>query len=147
LGAISVGPDMHVFEAANLLVIHRLSVLPVVEADGTYLGLIRRGPLFEAFSGMLATGRPGAILVLDVPTRDYSLAQLSHLVEQSGSRVLAATAQMPHEVSGDPTLMRVTLKMNATDTARVRYLLEHHGYHVAAVFNEDDTAADLSLRA
>ena len=94
LGAVSIDVDAHIFEAANLLVIHRLSVLPVVE-DGVYLGVLRRRLLFEMFAGMLATGRPGTVLELGVPARDYSLTQLSHLVEQSGGRVLSASAQMP----------------------------------------------------
>lgn len=145
LGAISVGPDTHVFEAANLLVIHRLSVLPVVEG-GVYLGLLRRSALFEEFAAMLSTGRPGAIIVLDVLSRDYSLTQLSHLVEQSNAKVLAVTAQMPTVAGGDPALVRVTLKLNVTDTARVRYLLEHHSYHVVSVFNEEETEDDLTLR-
>ncbi len=146
LGAISVGPDVHVFEAANLLVIHRLSVLPIVDSDGVYLGLIRLRSLFEEFAAMLSTGRAGAILVLDVTARDYSLTQLAHLVEQSGAKALAVTAQNAHDSGGDPTFMRVTLKLNVTDTSRIRYLLEHRGYHVAAVFNEDETEDDLSLR-
>jgi CBS domain-containing protein len=145
LGAVSVGADAHVFEAANLLVIHRLSVLPVVE-EGEYLGVIRRRAVFEVFAAMLATGRPGTIIVLDVPTRDYSLTQLSHLIEQSGGRALSVAAQMPLETGGDPALVRVTIKLNVIDTARIRYLLEHNGYRVTAVFNEEESEDDLSLR-
>ena len=145
LGAVSVGSDAHVFEAANLLVVHRLSLLPVVE-EGVYLGVIRRSTVFETFAAMLATGRPGTVLVLEVPTRDYSLTQLSHLVEQSGGRVLSASAQMPLEAGGDATFLRVTLKLNVSDTARIRYLLEHNSYRVTAVFNEEESEDDLSLR-
>ena len=145
LGAVSVGSDAHVFEAANLLVVHRLSLLPVVE-EGVYLGVIRRSAVFETFAAMLATGRPGTVLVLEVPTRDYSLTQLSHLVEQSGGRVLSASAQMPLEAGGDATFLRVTLKLNVSDTARIRYLLEHNSYRVTAVFNEEESEDDLSLR-
>ncbi len=145
LGAVSVGADAHVFEAANLLVVHRLSVLPVVD-EGVYIGVIRRRSVFEVFAAMLGTGRPGTILTLEVPIRDYSLTQLSHLIEQSGGRVLSASAQMPLESGDDPAFVRVTLKLNVSDSARIRYLLEHNSYRVTAVFNEEESEDDLSLR-
>lgn len=147
LGHVSVGPEMHVFEAATLLAAHGLSVLPVADADGEYLGLISRRAVFEQFVTALSTNRPGTILVLEVLPRDYSLSQLSHLVEQGGGKVLSVTTQTPRDADGDPSsLLRVTLKLNVTDTARIRHVLEHQSYHVAAVYNEDETEDDLSLR-
>jgi CBS domain-containing protein len=147
LGAVSVGPEVHVFEAATLMAAHGLSALPIAELGGDYLGLIGRTAVFEQFAADLSTSRPGTILVLDVVPRDYSLSQLSHLVEQSGGRVLSSTAQTPREAASDPaSLLRVTLKLNVTDTARIRHVLEHQGYHIAAVYNEDETEDDISLR-
>ena len=145
LGAVSVRADAHVFEAANLFVIHRLSVLPVVE-DGIYIGVVRRRAIFEVFATMLATGRPGTVLELDVPARDYSLTQISHLIEQSGGRVLSSSAQMPLESGTESSLVHVTLKLNVSDTSRIRYLLEHNGYSVTSMFNEEESEDDLSLR-
>ncbi len=145
LGALSVGPDVHLFEAASLLAVHHLSVLPVAEPDGTYLGAVRRRTLFDEFAGMLSTGTPGTILILEVAPRDYSLGRLSHLIEQSDAKVLSLATQVPGE--GAPgEMLRVTLKLNVTDTSRVRHVLEHHGYHVAAVFNEQADESDFSLR-
>jgi CBS domain-containing protein len=147
LGAISVGPEVHVFEAATLMAAHGLSVLPVADADADYLGLIGRTSVFEQFATDLSTSRPGTILVLEVMPRDYSLSRLSHLIEQSGGKVLSATARTPHTAGGDPSpLLRVTLKLNVTDTARIRHVLEHEGYHIDAVYNEDETEDDISLR-
>lgn len=146
LGAISVGPEVHLFEAASLLAVHHLSVLPVADATGTYIGLVRRRVIFESFATMLSTGTPGAILILEVAPRDYSLSQLSYLIEQTDAKVLSVSTQTPDESAFDPTILRVTLKLNVTDTSRVRYLLEQNGYRVAAAFNEEDTEEDFSLR-
>lgn len=146
LGALSVGPDVHLFEAASLLAVHHLSVLPVADATGRYVGLVERNVLFERFTQMLSTGVPGAILILEVAPRDYSLGQLSHLIEQSDARVLSASTQSPDEAAFDPTVLRVTLKLNVTDTTRVRYLLERNGYRVVAAFNEEDTEEEFERR-
>jgi CBS domain-containing protein len=147
LGAVSVGPEVHVFEAATLMAAHGLSVLPVADTGGDYLGFISRTTVFEQFATSLSTSRPGTILVLEAMPRDYSLSQLSHLIEQSGGKVLSVTAQTPPEAAADPSaLLRVTLKLNVTDTARIRHVLEHQGYRIAAVYNEDETDDDFSLR-
>ncbi len=134
-------PDAHVFDAAHLMGTHELSVLPVVGPDGLYLGAVTRQALFGRLAHMLATEEPGAIIVVETPRRDFSLAQLAYLVEQSDVRVRSAT------VEEDPAtdVLRATLKLNVADTARVRALMEHSGYRIAAVFDEADP--DLEYRA
>lgn len=138
---VSVRPDTHVFDAAHLLRQHGLSVLPVAEADGTYVGLVLRGDLFAQLAHMLATEEPGAIVVLDVDRRDFSLGQVAQLVEQNGVRILSVSTE------DDPGAgrVRVTLKLNVTDTARVRHLMAHYDYRVVAVFDEAED--DLASRA
>lgn len=140
LGFVSVSPDAHVFEAAGLMAQHHLSALPVATPDGAYIGLIRRSDIFDRFAGMLATGSSGAILLLEIAPRDYSLGQLAHLIEQNGAKVLSISVQGHDEPAAPGAApVHVTLKLNVTDTARLRHVLEHHGYHVVAAFNEDDT--------
>lgn len=144
LGTLSVTPEVHLFEAASLLSVHHLSVLPVAEADGEYAGSVRRRVLFEELAGMLSTGTPGTILILEVSLRDYSLSVLSRLIEQSDAKVLSLATQGDGALSEG--MIRVTMKLNITDTSRVRHVLEHHGYRVTAVFNEQDDDDELSLR-
>ena len=167
LGArpVSVYPDAHVFDATRAMVRHDLSVLPVVEpmeeagnssapsataassdAASTnglerYLGVVRRHDLFDQFARMLSTQEPGAILALEAEERDYSLAQLVHLIEQSDVKVLSVGSESAEEaVEGQEGTgpRRVTVKLNTTDTTRVRHVLEHHGFDIVASFGEQD---------
>lgn len=132
---ISVSPDAHIFDAARMLVDHSLSVLPVADDSGRYLGLIRRHDIFDQFAQMLATQEPGAILAVEVEPRDYALAQLIHLIEQNDAKVRAVASETPENATD---AIRVTLKLNVRDTSRVRHVLEHHGYDVVASFGEED---------
>jgi CBS-domain-containing membrane protein len=132
---IAVGPDEHIFDAARTMVEHDLSTLPVSDAEGAYLGLVRRHDIFDKFAQMLATQEAGAILALEVDPRDYALAKLVHVIEQNDAKVRAVASESP-ERSTDQ--IRVTLKLNVKDTSRIRHVLEHHGYHVVASFGEDD---------
>ena len=138
---VVIGLDTHVFDAAHLMRQHGLSVLPVMEEGGTYAGLVVRADVFGQLAHMLATEEPGAILVLDVARGDFSLGQVAHIVEQNGVRVLSISTE------DDPGAGRVqvTLKLNVTDTSRVRHVLAHHDYRVVAVFDEAED--DLEGRA
>ena len=132
---VSVPPDAHIFDAARTMVEHDLSTIPVADPDGQYLGVLRRHDIFDRFARMLSTRQSGAILALEVDSRDYALAKLIHVIEQNEAKVLAVASELP-ENSADK--IRVTLKLNIKDTTRVRHVLEHHGYHVVAAFGEED---------
>ena len=138
---VSIGLDTHVFDAAHLLRQHTLSVLPVVGEGGAYAGLVVRQDVFGQLAHMLATEEPGAIVVLDADRRNFSLGQVAQIVEQNGVRILSVSTE------DDPGAgrVRVTLKLNVTDTARVRHLMAHYEYRVAAVFDEAED--DLEERA
>lgn len=147
LGPVQVEPDAHWYEAASLLATHRLSALPVVTRAGRYLGLLRRTDVFDRFAGALSTGSHGAVLSLEVLPRDFSMGQLVRLVEESNAKVLSVSTQGQEQA---PTLapvpIQVTLKLNTADTSRVKHVLEHHGYHVTAAFNEEETDESFNTR-
>ncbi len=132
---VSVPPEAHVFDAARTMVEHDLSTVPVANSDGQYLGVLRRHDIFDQFAQMLSTRQSGAILALEVDSRDYALAKLIHLIEQNEAKVLAVASELPETSTED---IRITLKLNVKDTTRVRHVLEHHGYHVVAAFGEED---------
>ena len=62
-------------------------------------------------------------------------------MEQNGVRILSISTE------DDPGAGRVqlTLKLNVTDTSRVRHVLAHYDYRVVAVFDEAED--DLEGRA
>lgn len=132
---IVADPQAHVFDVTRLMVQHDLTTVPVAEADGRYIGLVRRHDIFDQFARMLSTQASGAILAVEVDQRDYSLAQLVYAIEQTGVKILSIATEIPEESYGQ---ICITLKLNVHDTARVRHVMEHHGYHVVASFSEED---------
>lgn len=134
--AVSIGD--HVFEITKVVMDHDLTTVPVLDRERHYVGLIRRHDLFERFARMLATQATGAILALELDQRDLALSRILYLIEQNDIRVLSlATEAMADDRVG------VTLKLNVRDASRVRHMLEHNGYPVAAAFGEEEDAEDL----
>jgi acetoin utilization protein AcuB len=132
---VSISSSDHIFEATGLMIDHDLTTVPVTSDEGDYIGLIQRQNLFEWYARTLGTQRPGAIISLDIEERDYSLSRLIHAIEQTDTRV--------HSVSTEPTdhesgLVKVTIKLNTPDAARVRSTLEHNGYHVSGSYGTSE---------
>ncbi len=140
---ISIAPDAHVFEATKIMVQHNLAALPIVDEGGHYMGFARRHDIFERFAQMLATQESGAVVSVEVPPRDYSLAKIVHTIEQNDVQIRSIVTELPDAADGD---VRLTLKLNVVDAARVRHMLEHYGYHVAASYGEVEDQEDLQQR-
>lgn len=143
LEPISVLPDTHVFDATRVIVDHNLTALPIAREDGHYVGMVKRHNIFDQFARMLSTQESGAIIALEVDQRDYSLAKLAHTIEQNGVKILSTATESPSTSDGK---MKLTLKLNVNDTARVRHILEHYGYHVVASFSDDQDDDDFKDR-
>ena len=132
---IVVEPEAHVFDVTKTMVQHDLTTMPVAEADNRYIGLVRRYDIVDQFARMFSTQESGAIVAIEVEPRDYSLSQLVYTIEQNDVKILSIATEMPTISTGQ---IRITLKLNVHDTARVRHMLEHHGYQVVASFSEED---------
>lgn len=140
---VQVGTDAHVFEVTRVMLDHDLTAVPVVDKKGIYQGLLRRHELFERFARMLATQLPGAILAIEVDSRDLALSKLIYLIEQNDVRVLSLAVEPGGLPDGK---VGITIKLNMSDVSRIRHLLEHNGYHVVAAFGEEEDAEDLLNR-
>lgn len=140
---LSANTDTHVFDATKIMVEQNLTTLPVVGLDGIYLGLVRRHDIFERFARMLCTQEPGAILALEISPRDYTLSQLIYTIEQTDTKVLSIASEFPTSSDG---MIHVTIKLNVTDTTRIRHVLEHYGYRVEASFGEADDGDEILYR-
>lgn len=140
---VSIAPDAHVFEATKLMVQHGMAALPVVDEGGHYMGFARRHDIFERFARMLATQESGAVVSVEVPPRDYSLAKIVHTIEQNDVQIRSIVTEAPET---ETDTVRLTLKLNVVDAARVRHMLEHYGYHVSASYGEVEDEEDLRQR-
>ncbi len=139
---LAAHPGHHVFDVTKVMVEHDLTTLPVTDNEGHYSGLIERHDIFEQFARMLSTQESGAILSLEIDPRDYSLAKLVYTIEQNNVKVLSISSEP--DPSDDK--IHITLKLNVTDSARVRHMLEHYGYHVTGSFGDSADDEELQYR-
>jgi acetoin utilization protein AcuB len=132
LSRAAVLENEHVFVVMRLMGDLRLTVIPVVDAEGNYRGLVSQNDLLRYFAQTASFTEHGAVLVLQMPRRDYSLSTIAHIVEDENVKVLSAFVTS----GADPEYVELTLKLDSTDLARVIASLERHEYDVKETFGE-----------
>ncbi|NJO00896.1 MAG: hypothetical protein HC880_03685 [Bacteroidia bacterium] len=70
-----------------------------------------------------------------IDTRDYSLTEISRLVESNNAKILSTHISRDKE---DYTKLRVTLKINKIDLNRIVATFERFNYRIIAKFQSAD---------
>lgn len=132
----------HLYEVMRLLAEHQLTIIPVVDAQRDYLGLVSLEDALNYFARTAAFKESGSIVVLELQQRSYSLAEIARLVEQEGASILSTF------VTSNPndSLVEVTLKINRKDIHHIISTLNRFGYDVKASFNEEEYMESLQER-
>jgi acetoin utilization protein AcuB len=129
-------PHTHVLEVLKIAGDSELDILPVLNKENkNFVGSIRKVSLFNFFEQMYGTKASGSILVLSLLERDYSLNEISRIVESNGAKILTVFTEAPDNT---PFQMLVTLKINLADISRVIVALQRHHYHVVYSYHEEE---------
>jgi CBS domain-containing protein len=123
----------HLFEVMGVMADHKLTVIPVVNAQDDYLGLITLEELIQFYARSFSFSEPGGIIVLELQQPDYSLAEIARIVESENASVLSSFLTQD-EVSKQ---MYVTIKTNQKDNQHLQATLERFGYTIKASFTEE----------
>lgn len=139
---IAVNENAHIFDAMKAGFESSSSVLPVVNADGLYIGLISPKSLLNKLSAFNFAKELGGIFVLEVAAHDYSLAEISRLVESNKAAVLSiATSKLT-----DSDKIQVTVKVNTLDLTYIIATLERYDYNISHIFHQAEQIDQLQER-
>ena len=125
----------HIYEVLRVLHEFKLTIVPVVDAEDNYLGMITQADLLRFFAQTGSFTEPGSILVLEMSRRDYSLAEISRIVESESAAVLSCyvTSALSEDNNID-----VTIKINRQEIARIIAAFERYDYRIKASFQETE---------
>ena len=133
-GECFVRNDQHFYEVAKVLSDCDQTMVAVVDDQEEFIGVVDVVTLMTAFSQTAAVQSPGGIIELVVQQIDYSLTEITRLIEADGVKVIGCFLR--NEIS-DPTKIRVTLKLDKQNITRTVATLERFNYHVQALFQEE----------
>ncbi len=130
-----VTTEQHLFEVVGLASRLKLTVIPVLDNQDHYKGVITITDLVRHMAGISSLDQQGGIIVLEVTERDYSLSQIAQIVESNNVKVLSMYITSPPE----STRLEVTLKVNTNELASVLRTFERYNYDVKTWVSTDDS--------
>ena len=126
----SVRSGQHVYEVIRLFSVRGLTVVPVLDPAGVYLGSINEHEALRRLAEVANINEPGSIVVLEMNQVDYSLHQIAGIVEGNDARVLSAfTSTHP-----DSMRMEITLKINREDISDIMRSFERYDIMVKTTY-------------
>ncbi|MEO5912503.1 MAG: CBS domain-containing protein [Pelobium sp.] len=134
--------SQHIYDVIRVFYERKITVVPVLDAKFVYLGLISINSMTEYMAKLTAVSVPGGIIVLEINSRDNSLAHIAQIVESENAQVLSSYI----DNQKDSSQLQVTLKVNKTDITQIVASFLRYEYVVLATFNNSDDKTGISDR-
>lgn len=131
---ISVTQSQHVYTVIRLFAEYKLSLLPVVDENNIYLGVITMSGLVENLSAIAAVDNPGGIIVLELNVNDFSLTEIAQIIESNDAKLLSLYMKS----QPDSLRTELTLKLNKMDIQPIIQTFLRYNYMIKASFFESD---------
>ena len=134
--------SQHAYDALKLMTGMNVTLLPVLNEKEHFVGSITYKSALEKFTGFSAIKEPGGIIELEMSKNDYSLTQISSIVEGNDAKILSLyVSSLP-----DSTKVEVTIKVNKEDLSRILQTFYRYNYTVKASYHQSDFEEDLKGR-
>lgn len=125
--------NQHIYEVAAILSELKLTLVPVLDLQHTYLGVVSVMDLSQQFADLVAVHEPGGIIVLELSPIDYSMAQIAQIVEGNDAKILSLYIHREK----DSKEIVITLKVNQIDLSPIIQTFVRYDYSIRAVFMEE----------
>lgn len=130
-----VAQGSHFYDILKLASDNQVQMVGVANDANEYIGVITIHDTITSFAQTAAVQMAGGILVISMGLMDYSLAELSRLIEEENAKILSSTVK---EDELDPSKIKLTIKINKTNLSHIVATLERFGYKIIARFQESD---------
>ncbi len=123
----------HFLTAVSMLSSRRLQMVPVVSANKEYIGSIGKDQLLQQLTQLCGAMSGGALLVLEMEPHQYSISELSKLVETNDAHITQLNSAM-NDQSGH---LLVTIRINKREVSDIVATLQRYEYHVVFYSGEE----------
>ncbi|MEO1253746.1 MAG: CBS domain-containing protein [Bacteroidota bacterium] len=134
----TVGPSTHYYDILKVLDKHHMNLVAVL-ANEEFKGVVLTSDILKEFANTAIVNSVGAIITIQTSLNDYSLSEISRVVEMNGSTVLGAVVRPDID---DPSLIEIVLRINHQDVTQIATGLSNSGYKVTSSFNTEDRSYD-----
>ncbi len=136
---IGVSTTAHFLTALDLFTKNQLTLLPVLNEQQECTGFITQQNLNDCLAQFLGVAQPGAILVLSITPFQYSLAEMSRLVETNNAQIVQLNTFFDQS-NGN---LIVTLKLNRDEAGAIIATFQRYDYQVLHYFGNSPLNNDI----
>jgi acetoin utilization protein AcuB len=137
-----VTESQHAFDVLKVMWELKLTTIAIVDEEYNYVGTVTYKSFMEKLAGLSAIADPGGIIILEMASNNYSLTQISQIVEGNDAKILACYLT----TNTDSTLVEVTLKINKEDLGPILQTFFRYNYTVKASFHQSGYSDDMKDR-
>lgn len=134
--------DDHIYQVLAKIAQDKLTVIPVLDSNEQYIGCSTVQHLMSLIANTGSIKAPGGIIVLEMASTDYSMAQIAQIVESNDAKILSSFIMS----SPDSTNIEVTLKINRIELDRIIRTFERYDYIIKASYQKSEFEDDLQFR-
>jgi len=142
LASPHVKQDQHLFDIIEVLEKNNLSIVPVLDNNNQYTGVITNRKLLYTIAKSATIQSAGGVIVLEINNHDYSLTEIASIIESNNTKILST-----YVISkANSNKIELTIKMNETDITAIIKDFERHEYVVSASYKEEASDIDFLER-
>ncbi|SEA54036.1 CBS domain-containing protein [Arachidicoccus rhizosphaerae] len=124
---ISIGSDQHIYIALNTLTQANTGLLPVLDQQQRYLGVITDASILSGLATMLDVHKSGgAILTIQMKKLDYSLSQLTRLIESGDANIMQLNTYTDMETEN----IWVNIRLDRMEISDIVSTLQRYEFNV-----------------
>ena len=129
---ISVQAKDHFLKAIQMAVINKLSIVPVVE-EKQLVGIVTYNDLLRNASEFLNLNEPGALIVLEMDSRNYSFSEINRIVESNDAQI----TQLNTYTDPETGMTQVTIRLSKLEVSDIVSTFQRYEYNVKYYFGEE----------
>jgi len=129
----------HIFEIFEFIFNQNVSCVAVVDDTNLCIGVITCTDLMKYFGKISGLQHRGAIIILTVLIQDYSLNQISRIIEENDARIVSLYSN----IEEDSTKMDITIKLNTHEISSILQSFNRFNYTVKTYFEGYDKLQEM----
>ena len=131
-GTTSVQANDHFLKAIQTAVVNKLSIVPVVE-EKHLLGIVTYNDLLRNASEFMSLNDPGALIVLELDSKNYSFNEINRIVESNDAQI----TQLNTLTDPETGLTQVTIRVSKLEVSDIISTFQRYEYNVKYYFREE----------
>lgn len=131
-GTTSVNANDHFLKAIQTAVVNKLSIVPVLE-DKQLLGIVTYNDLLRNASEFMSLNEPGALIVLELESKNYSFTEINRIVESNDAQI----TQLNTFTDQENGTTQVTIRVSKLEVSDIISTFQRYEYNVKYYFGEE----------